>query len=329
MNKRVTMEPLAGFGPQRLIADIGGTNARFALLSADGTIAQHATLACADYADIVSAVGAYLLQAGRPVVDEAAFAIANPITGDRVQMTNHHWAFSIEESRRALGLKRLIFKNDFTALAMSIPALPSKELKQVGGTLGEKGTALAVIGPGTGLGVSGLVRSGHHWIPLEGEGGHVTVSPANDRECAILQRCWTWYDHVSAERLVSGMGLQNLYRAICSLEGFAAEALSPAEISERALAANDPYCEEALAIFCALLGSVSGNLVLTLGAFGGVYIGGGIVPKLGDYFAASAFRKRFEAKGRFRAHLSEVPAFVIHAEKPALLGIAQAFELTA
>lgn len=242
-------------------------------------------------------------------------------------MTNHHWAFSIAETRDALGLKELTFRNDFTALAMSVPLLTATDLIQVGGNAAqEKGSALAVLGPGTGLGVSGLIKAGQHWIPLEGEGGHVSASPANERECDILKICWKHYDHVSAERLVSGMGLQNLYQAICKLEGIETEDLSPAEISNRDKRNTNPHCAEALATFCGLLGSIAGNLVLTLGAFGGVYVGGGIVPRLGGYFETSPFRERFEAKGRFRGHLEPVPAYVIQAKHPALLGIGQAFD---
>ncbi len=315
---------------QRLIADIGGTNARFALLSPQGEIDQQISLSCADYPDITTAIRQYLSQVGNPVVRQAALAIANPIAGDWVEMTNHHWAFSIQQTREALGFDRMIFKNDFTALAMSIPLLAAGDLCQIGGTApSEKGSSVAVLGPGTGLGVSGLLKQGENWVPIEGEGGHVSVSPGNARECAILQACWEHFDHVSAERLVSGMGLQNLYQAICQLENVEAKVLEPAQISALGIRGEDVYCAEALATFCCLLGSVAGNLVLTLGAFRGVYLGGGIVPKLGSYFATSGFREHFEAKGRFRKHLEQVPAFVIHTKNPALFGICQAFSLNA
>ena len=300
-------------------------NARFALLSTDDQLSHNEQLVCADYPDILTAINTYLQRAGHPVIDEAAIAIANPIDGDTVKMTNHHWTFSIEQTRQALKLKTLIFKNDLTALAMSIPKLPEEELKQLGGNVSEQGTPLAVIAPGTGLGVSGLIRAGEQWIPLQSEGGHVSISPGNAREVAILERCWQWYEHVSAERLIAGMGYQNLYRAICTLEGSAPKDISAVEISERALRRTDRCCEEALHTFCGLLGSVAGNLVLTLGAFDGLYIGGGIVPSLGSYFESSTFRDRFEAKGRFRQRLSRVPAYVIHSKNPVLHGIGQAF----
>lgn len=309
---------------RRLVADIGGTNARFALLSDDGQLSRQHKLICADHSDIVAAINAYLALAGDPVIEQAAIAIANPIDGDTVKMTNHDWTFSIEQTRRLLNLKTLIFKNDLTALAMAIPKLPAEELKQLGGKTTDKKSPIAVIAPGTGLGISGLINTGSVWLPLESEGGHVSLSPGNIREIAILERCWDWYDHVSAERILSGPGFQNLYRAVCSLEHVTVQNLSSVEISMQAMAGTDPYCEETLKIFCGLLGSVAGNLVLTLGAFGGVYIGGGIVPSLGNYFETSAFRERFEAKGRFRDRLSRVPAYVVHSSNPTLHGIGQA-----
>ena len=311
----------------RLIADIGGTNARFALLDLAGNIHSQLTLPCAEQADFVSAVRAYLQQVGSPRIAEAAVAIANPVSGDLIRMTNHNWTFSIEDSRQALGLERLLLRNDFTALAMSLPFLPEADCRQIGGTPSPGRQTLAVLGPGTGLGVSGLLPAGEtHWVAVAGEGGHVSVSPGDARECDILKVCWSKFGHVSAERLISGMGLQNLHAAICQLDGQPESNLTPADISSRALAQADETCEEALAVFCALLGSVSGNLALTLGATGGVYIGGGIVPRLGDYFATTDFRTRFEDKGRFRDYLSAIPVYVIHNPHPALIGVSHCFE---
>ena len=307
----------------RLIADVGGTNARFAILSKDGVISGQKTLPCANYNAFVDAVQAFLKDS--PTVTEAAIAIANPITGDRIQMTNHAWSFSIEDTRKKLGLNRLIFKNDFTALAMSIPLLTQEQCRQIGGTQSVADSPIAVLGPGTGLGVSGLVPHAERWAALQGEGGHVSLAPANQREIDLLQELWKTWDHVSAERLISGMGLENTYVALCSLNGKQAEQLTAADISSRALSGEDTECVESLTIFCALLGSVAGNLALTLGATGGVYIGGGIVPRLGNFFGQSDFRSRFESKGRFTTYLEKIPVFVIDAPNPALIGISQAF----
>ena len=309
----------------RLVADIGGTNARFALVGAEELPRDERVLPGADYPDIVSAIEAYLGQVGGPRPREAAFAIANPITGDWVKMTNHTWEFSIEETRKRLGLEQLVLINDFTAQAMSLPWLTPSDLHQVGGGRPVERGAIGVLGAGTGLGVSGLIHAGDHWIPLQGEGGHVSLSPASAREVAILEVSWRRFEHVSAERLVSGMGLQNLHHAVSVLEGREPEPLSPAQISERALSAADPICAEALETFCGMLGTVAGNLALTLGATGGIYLGGGIVPRLGSYFDDSLFRQRFEAKGRFAGYLAAVPTWVIRAQHPALIGVSKVF----
>jgi glucokinase len=312
----------------RLIADIGGTNARFALL--DGTAwRDEVVLACADYPDVVSAIEHYLQlvgatgAGGRPA--EGALAIAGPITGDIVRMTNHVWQFSAARTREALKWRRLILVNDFTALAMAIRHLPRQELEQIGGGQPVPGAPLALIGPGTGLGVSGLVPAGEHWIPLQGEGGHVTLSVMNEREMGVLQQLHQRFTHVSAERVVSGPGLVNLYDAICGLEGVVPKVLTPPEITRRAREGSCKLCLEALSMFCALLGTLAGNLTLTLGAVGGCYIGGGIVPGLGNFFASSHFRDRFEDKGRFADYLSRVPTYVIRTELPAFVGLATAF----
>jgi glucokinase len=224
-----------------------------------------------------------------------------------------------------LKLDRLIFLNDFTALAMAIRHLPPSELEQIGGGRSVLGSAIALIGPGTGLGVSGLVPSGEHWIPLQGEGGHVTLAVMNEREMAVFAQLRQRFSHVSAERVLSGPGLVNLYDALCAVEGVRAENLTPREVTERALAGTCKLCLEAASMFCALLGTLSGNLVLTLGAVGGLYIGGGIVPQLGSFFANSAFRYRFEDKGRYADYLADVPIYVIRSELPAFVGLARAF----
>ena len=185
---------------------------------------------------------------------------------------------------------------------------------------------IALLGAGTGLGVSGLIPHGTQWIPLQSEGGHVSLAPGNAREAAILQTLWQTFEHVSVERVLSGSGLENLYRAICTLDGRDADTLTAADITTRALAQTSPACTETLATFCALLGSVAGNLVLTLGATQAVYIGGGIVPRFGDYFARSPFRARFEAKGRYVDYLGPVPVYVIHTAQPAFIGLAHCFD---
>lgn len=321
----ISTESSANF---RLVADIGGSNARFGLLrGAEHTAIETRTLSTADFPTFAEAVGHYLQLCGTPTVDAAAVAIANPVIGDLIQMTNHHWSFSIEQTRQRLGLKRLLFLNDFAALALSLPEIPAQDMRQLGGHDPVAAAPRVLVGPGTGLGVSALVPvAGNRWAAVAGEGGHVTIGATNELEEKIIAFCRKEFGHVSAERLLSGMGLSNLHHAACRIASRTYSALTPAEITERGLSNEDPECADALSVFCSLLGSVAGNLALTLGALGGVYIGGGIVPRLGEYFHRSAFRSSFEAKGRFVEYLSRIPAYVIHAQNPALIGAAIALD---
>ena len=310
-----------------LIGDIGGTNSRFALQFAENAPFEYIeTLPSADFPSPFEAIEQYLSTTGTTRPRWAAIGIATQTSGDAIKMTNLHWTFSVEELRRKLGLERLHFLNDFTALALSLPALQPEDVRQVGGGTPVKGAPIAVIGPGTGLGVSGLVPYPGGYAPLEGEGGHVTLAAFNDREAAILSMIRREHRHVSAERVLSGRGLPILYGAIAQLHDMPVEELLPAQITGTALAGTNNIASETLSTFCAMLGTVTADLALTLGARGGVYIGGGIIPKLGDYFADSPFRARFERKGRFAAYLNAVPTYVIHARYPALIGAAQALQ---
>ena len=314
----------AGAGWPRLLADVGGTNARFALESAPGQIGFIDVLPCAGYPTLAAALQAYLaspalLAAG--TVRHAAIAIANPVTGDLVRMTNHHWEFSIAALRQQCGFDTLLVENDFSALARALPYLDAGQKRQVGGGTARDQGAIGLLGAGTGLGVSGLVPCGQGWSALSSEGGHVTFSPANDVEIAILRFAWDRFEHVSAERLLSGAGLELIYRALARHTGQADRELAAPEITRRALAGECALCDQVIDVFCGMLGTVAGNLAVTLGAQGGVYIGGGIVPRLGERFAASPFRSRFEQKGRFVAYLTQVPTYVITADFPAFIGV--------
>jgi glucokinase len=309
----------------RLLADIGGTNARFALEQAPGQIGLVTVLPCADYASLELALNAYLgspaVLALQAPVRHAAIAIANPVVGDLVRMTNHHWEFSIAVMKAACGFETFLVVNDFSALAYSLPQLGSSQKRQIGGGTARPGTPLGLLGAGTGLGVSGLIPCGEGWTALRSEGGHVTFSPANPTEIAILQYAWNRFEHVSAERLLSGVGLELIYSALAHHTGQVDEQLTAPAIVERALGGAGMLCDQVVEAFCGMLGTVAGNLAVTLGAQGGVYIGGGIVPRLGERFAASSFRRRFEQKGRFVNYLSAVPTWVITAEYPAFLGV--------
>ncbi|WP_426193934.1 glucokinase [Massilia sp. DWR3-1-1] len=305
----------------KLLADIGGTNARFALQVGERFEAID-VLACAGHATLADAIDAYLARAaaqGHAVgaIAHAAIAIANPVEDDLVRMTNHHWSFSIAHLRAERRLATLLVVNDFAALAMALPYLRDDQRARIGGSgAGVAGKPIGLIGPGTGLGVSGVVPCGAGWTALAGEGGHASFAPNNEDELRILQALWQDFGHVSAERLLSGMGLELMHRVL------AGERLGAADITARAHSGASLACLRSVQCFCGVLGSVAGNVALTLGATGGMYIGGGIVPRLGELFARSTFRQRFEDKGRLSAYLARIPTYLITEQYPALVGVA-------
>jgi glucokinase len=320
----------AAFDAPRLLADIGGTYARFALETAPGVYGHTAQLRCADHADFESAVRAYLATRPAERINHAAVAIANPVEGDEVRMTNYHWQFSIEAMRSKLGFDTLVVVNDFTALAMALPRLGAQDRRQIGGGAARARSVVGLLGAGTGLGVSGLIPADDGWIALGTEGGHTSFSPRDDRELAVLQYVWKQLGdvnrHVSFERLLSGPGLELIYKALAERAGErvgkrASEGLSAPEITRRALAGSDAVCVDTLDAFCAMLGTAAANLAVTLGALGGIYIGGGIVPRLGEWFDRSRFRERFQDKGRFSDYLAQIPTWVITAENATFHGV--------
>ena len=319
-----------------LLADIGGTNARFGWLGAGASEVAHvATLRVDDHPGPAAAARAYLADLATQLAGDfeapraAAFAVATAVAGDSVALTNSGWAFSRAATRHELALDELLILNDFEALALSLPRLRAgqwRAVDQLARPQPPAGAALAVIGPGTGLGVSGIVATPHGWAAVPGEGGHASLSAANDFEAAVLAAVRDLYEHVSAERLLSGIGLPVLHAAVAEVLGQPAAALSAEAIVERGLAGADEACSRSIDTFCDLLGSFAGNVALTLGARGGVYIGGGIVPRLGERFFASGFRERFEAKGRFRPYLQAIPTALITDTLAALTGAALALE---
>lgn len=309
-----------------LVADIGATHARFALFE-DGALKRQRALFTADYPTIADAIKAYLRDEGASTVPtDAVLAVASPVTGDEVALTNSPWSFSIEALRARMGFRKLTVINDFTAIALSVPQLGERDRLQIGPGSPSAEAAIGVIGPGTGLGVGGLVRVGGGWQPIPGEGGHVTMPPADARESAVLDLMRRRFDHVSAERILSGPGLVNLYNALCEISNVPAASYTPAQITDRRIGEDDPRCRETVAMFCAMLGTVAGDLALTIGARGGIYIAGGIIPKIVTVFAQSAFRQRFESKGRMRGYLASIPTYVITHPSPAFLGAAKLLE---
>jgi glucokinase len=306
-----------------LVGDVGATNARFGLVSRDGRILNWRSHACDHYPNIDDAIAEYLGdRAGLAMPRRAAIAIASAITGDRIAMTNHPWSFSVSALRVRFGFERLEVINDFTAQALALPRLGPADRIAVGGGTSVSNMPIAVLGPGSGLGVSGLVPCHSGWTALTGEGGHTTMPAANDREAAVIAHLRRRLDHVSAERVLSGPGLVNLYNTLAELDGIASKGYTAAQITDLGTRAEDPVCAEATAMFCAMLGTIAGNLALTLGARGGVFIAGGIVPRLGRYFIDSPFRARFEAKGRFETYLATIPTFVVTHPLAAFLGCA-------
>jgi glucokinase len=308
------------FERPRLLADIGGTYARFAVETAPGQLAHKALMPCADYPDFHAAVTAYLTSLPIGPIRDAGVAIANPVSGDRVRMSNYHWEFSIEQMRERLQLDNLVVVNDFTALAMALPGLLPSQRRQVGGGSPEPGSVIGVIGSGSGLGVSGLIPADRGWVALGSEGGHASFSPRDEREIAILRYAWRRHPHVSFERLLSGPGIELIHQALADRSGVAVESLPAPKITRMALDGSDPLCMETLDAFCAILGTAAANLAVTQGASGGIYIGGGIVPRLGDYFDRSPFRPRFEDKGRFSEYVRKIPTYVVTAEDATLMG---------
>jgi len=313
----------------RLLGDIGGTNVRWAWQHAQHQPLTHIQVAqCRSSPSPVHSARQYLLENRLPTPTAACLGVATAVAGDLVKFTNSPWSFSIDDLKADLGLQKLLVINDFTALALSLPDLERSDIRPIGNEISTsiEGT-LGLIGPGTGLGVSGMVVDGHgKWAALSGEGGHVTVAPTNAYEASLLAWLRNEFGHVSAERVLSGSGLVNLYRAICAIAECPALCLEPREVSARAISGEDPLCKQAVQSFVAFLGNISGNLALTLGAKGGVFIGGGVVPKLGSSFDVALFRENFENKGRFQTYLKSIPTWLITAEAPALLGAARALD---
>ena len=303
-----------------LLVDLGGTNVRFALVEpAGGGIAGLTSFACADFPNLAEAVRFYL--AGR-VVDTAAMAVAAPISGGDVLMTNSHWGFNVSRLQQQLGLHRLMVVNDFAATALAVPHLAPLDLLAIGDGRAQPLFPIGVIGPGTGLGVSAVIplADGRH-MALESEGGHVTMAAADQDEAAVLDVLRRQFGHVSAERVISGQGLRNLYQAVAVLAGQAVPDLPADQIAQRAVAQSCSICVRALDLFFAMLGTVAGNLALTVGAKGGIVLAGGILPRMADALQASRFRQQFQAKGRFCPWLAGVPTHLIRHPDPAIIGL--------
>ena len=307
-----------------LIADIGGTNIRIArIANLAGKPERQREYRCADFSSVDAAIERYLQDTGLPRPDHVALAVACAVTGDAIQLTNSPWNFSQDALKKQFGLKSLRVLNDFAALALSLPHIQKEDLCRVGGGLAVDRSTMAVIGPGTGLGVSAIIRGVEKsWLPVCSEGGHMTFSPATEFEMAVLSAARKERQHISAEAFLSGTGLPILYRAIGFVrdEAFHAE-ISANEIGAFAMAGDDALCRLTIDTFCEMLGTIAGNIALVFCAKGGVFIGGGIVPKILPLFIESGFRARFESKGRLADYLADIPTTVITGAAPALSGL--------
>jgi glucokinase len=305
-----------------LIADIGATNARFALVEG-GEIRDLTSLACQQYASFTDALSNYLTQTGRRAdVSCGVVAIAGPVTGDQVALTNHPWSFSVKAVTDMFRMNLFHVMNDFEAVARGIPSLTDNDVVKIGEGTPQPGKPKAVIGPGTGLGVAGLFWDGQKYIPNPCEGGHVTFPARTAREFELIRILQDQHTHVSAERVCSGMGLVNIYETLKKIEDKThLPVLTAEEISTKARDQSCALCQESLTLMLTFLGRIAGNLALTLNAQGGIYIAGGIPAKLGDDFITSPFRGEFINKGRQRDYVNAMPTYLITHPHIAMVGL--------
>jgi glucokinase len=306
---------------QTLLGDIGATNARFSLLANDalGPVTQFEVARYARFPDVVAAF--LNMHRDQVPVTNALLAVAGPVESERCKLTNCSWIIDVNELRTTFGLAKVRVVNDFAATAYSLPSLTPADLYAIGGGRAVPRAPMAVLGPGTGLGVACLVPGSKEPAVIAGEGGHATFAAASHREDAVIDYLRRHFGHVSAERVVSGAGLENLYQAIAVLDEREVPSRDAAEITKTALNGTCRTACAALDMFCALLGSFSGNVALTFGARGGVYIAGGIAPRMAEFIGRSEFRERFEEKGRLRPYLEAIPSNVIVHSAAAFMGL--------
>lgn len=309
-----------------LVADIGGTNARFAISAPDGSLHELRVLHAANFPKIDEAIAAYFAELKRPRPKQACFAVACPAKGAEIKLTNSSWRFVKEELQRSFQFERFVVINDFEALAASVPVLKGAQLAELRPGVADPASVSLVIGPGTGLGVGAFVPAGKSaWAVISGEGGHVGFAPNTEQEIRLWQRMREKYGRVSAERVLNGAGLVNVYRFMADEAGQPVGDIDAPEISRRALAGEEVAVNTVL-MFFDMLGSVTGDLALAFGSRGGVYIGGGITPKLLDFARRSKFIDRFLDKGRVAAILHSMPICVILEERAALYGVRRQFD---
>jgi glucokinase len=306
-----------------LIGDIGGTNARFALVHEGRPAPQMLpAVATADFPDIEAAIEASLRGSDGVRPRSAAIDVAGPIVGEGVDLTNAHWFIRPTETIRRLGVEDVVLLNDFEALALALPALEAADLVTIGPDLPAAGGAKAVLGPGTGLGVGALLEIAGMWAPVPGEGGHVSFGPAEADEFPVWANMEPEFGRISAEAILCGRGLVRLYRAVAATDGATPALTKPEEITDAAKTRNDALARKTLSLWCRFLGRLAGDLALTFMAHGGVYVGGGIPPRIVELLQEGEFRRAFEAKAPHDDLMVAIPTFVITRKNPALAGLA-------
>jgi glucokinase len=308
-----------------LIGDIGGTNARFAMLIDSYAEPKHFPVAqTADFETIDDAIQMSVLDKTSVQPRSAILAVAGPIRGDEINLTNCPWVVRPKEMIERLGFSDVLIVNDFEAQALAIGSLNEQDREQIGNGQGNFSASRVVLGPGTGLGVAGLVHAQHAWIPVPGEGGHVDMGPRTERDYQLFPHYETIEGRVSAEQLLCGRGIVNIYRAVCAADGREPVFTKPAEISGSALSAGDSdlAAVETISLFCTYLGRVAGDIALVFMAKGGVFLAGGISQKILPALKGPEFRRAFEDKAPHSALMRQIPSYVVTHPQAALAGLA-------
>lgn len=303
----------------QFVADVGGTNIRLARV--DGaSLTDIIKYKCTDFDTLELAVKQYFDDVSHINFEQGCIAIACPVLGDQVTMTNHTWAFSQKALKESLGLTDLAVINDFTAVAHSLPVLTAEQVIQIGGGSAEDDGNIAVFGPGTGLGVEHITKTASGWQTLNGEGGHVDFAPVDETDVIVWRYLQKQHGRASAEEVMSGRGLLNVYKALALNSGVEKLLDDPADVTDKALKNECAICELALNQFCRIMGSFAGNLALNLATTGGVFIGGGIAIRFPEFLQNSEFRARFEAKGVLASYVKDIPTYLITEPDHGLLG---------
>mgnify|MGYP004532944849 CR=1 FL=1 len=306
-----------------LIGDIGGTNARFAILTGPHADPKEFPIVqTADFATIDDAIQSSILDRTSLRPMSAVLAVAGPVEGDEIRLTNCPWVVRPKTLFGELGFSQLIVLNDFEAQALAVVALGEPHMEKIGGGPAEPVASRVVLGPGTGLGVAGLVHAVHTWIPVPGEGGHMDIGPRTERDYAVWPHIEQIGGRVSGEQLLSGRGLVNLYNAIAATDGKDAVLTTPAEVTAHAMDNTDPIAVEAVEMFVTALGRTAGDLALVFMSKGGVFLTGGIAQKIIPALKTGAFRRAFEDKAPHSHLLSTMPVYVITHPLAALAGLA-------